>query len=352
MPPAWVWLVGACGAALAGGLGYAWGVARGRRGAPAAGALGQYRLERRLGAGGFGEVFLARHAMLRRPCALKRLRPDRCSEAEQERFEAEVQATARLRHPNTVQVYDYGRDADGTFYYAMEYIRGRSLNQLVSNWGALPPARVIYLLRQVCDSLAEAHEAGLVHRDVKPGNLLVMARAGIGDWLKVVDFGLVRNLKLPPSVGDADATVGTAEFLAPEAINTPGAVDGRTDLYALGVTAYYMLTGTLVFDADHTQDLLRHQLEVVPPPASQRLGRPLPADLEAVVMACLAKDPADRPASARELRSRLDACADADGWSNAKALQWWETRPVPPDGSEEDDDGPIGVLPVDVAERL
>ncbi|MHC5018600.1 MAG: serine/threonine-protein kinase [Planctomycetota bacterium] len=353
MPPAWFWLL--IPAAFA--LGWLLALRRRAPGPPPAAdaapleALGRYRLERRLGAGGFGEVFLARHALLRRPCALKRLRADRCTPEEQARFETEVQSTARLRHPNTVQVYDYGRDADGTFYFAMEYIRGRSLHELVSSWGALPPARVIHLLRQACDSLSEAHDIGLVHRDVKPANLLVTSRSGIGDWLKVVDFGLVRNLKVPPSLGESGTAVGTAEFLAPEAIREPDAVDGRTDLYALGATAYYCLTGTLMFDAERTPELLRHHLEETPEPPSARLGRPLPADLEAIVLSCLAKSPDDRPSTARALRDRLDGCADAGGWTNADALQWWTTRPVPgvPDDPDEE---PVGTLPIELGSRL
>jgi eukaryotic-like serine/threonine-protein kinase len=293
--------------------------------------LGQYTLEEKLGEGGMGVVYRASHAMLRRPTAIKLLLPDRSGKDALARFEREVQRTAMLTHPNTVTVFDYGRTTDGVFYYAMELLEGASLAEIVELDGAQPEERVIHLLEQAAASLAEAHDAGLIHRDVKPGNILVVDRGGIADLVKVLDFGLVKDvgpkargeLSPEPELTHADAITGTPLYLAPETVSAPETVDARTDLYALGAVGYWLLTGTHVFGGNSVVEVCAHHLHSIPEPPSARLGAPVSADLEAVLLACLAKRQDDRPASAHVLRERLRACAAAGRWTNARAAQWW-----------------------------
>jgi len=293
--------------------------------------LGQYTLEKKLGEGGMGVVYRASHAMLRRPTAVKLLLPDRAGKDALTRFEREVQKTAMLTHPNTVTVFDYGRTTDGVFYYAMELLEGASLDEIVEVDGAQPAERVIHLLEQAAASLAEAHDAGLIHRDVKPGNILVVDRGGISDLVKVVDFGLVKDVGAAasgrvsnaPALTMADAITGTPLYIAPEALSAPEAMDARADLYALGAVGYWLLTGTHVFDGRSMVEVCAHHLHSVPDPPSLRLDAPVAADLEALLLACLAKKPEDRPASAHVLRERLRACTDAGRWTNARAAQWW-----------------------------
>lgn len=296
--------------------------------------LGQYTLEKKLGEGGMGVVYRASHAMLRRPTAIKLLHPNRAGKEALARFEREVRRTAMLTHPNTVTVFDYGRTTDGVFYYAMELLEGAALDELVERDGPQPAERVIHLLQQVAGSLAEAHDAGLIHRDVKPGNILVVDRAGIPDLVKVLDFGLVKDVRSAangphasdPSLTMANAITGTPMYIAPEALLAPETVDARADLYALGAVGYWLLTGTHVFGGSSIVEVCAHHLHSVPELPSARLGSPVPADLEALLLACLAKRPEDRPASAHVLRERLRACAAADGWTNARAASWWATH--------------------------
>ncbi|MBX3193069.1 MAG: serine/threonine protein kinase [Labilithrix sp.] len=310
--------------------------------------LGQYVLEEKIGEGGMGVVYRASHAMLRRPTAVKFLDPSRAGDDALVRFEREVRATSRLTHPNTVAVYDYGRTQEGTFYYAMELLEGMSLEQLVTIAGPLPPGRVIKLLDQICGSLAEAHDAGLVHRDVKPANVMVCARAGSFDVVKVLDFGLVKEtgrvddgarrsfaLGADPARTEANVVMGTPLYLAPEAIKKR-AIDARTDLYSLGCVAYFLLTGTDAFAAPTLDAVLERHLHEEPERLDARLrevhGRGVPADLEAVVLACLAKRPEGRPRDARAVRAALAQCADGASWSDDDARAWWEAhpRPAPP----------------------
>ena len=293
--------------------------------------FGQYTLEEKLGEGGMGVVYRASHAMLRRPTAIKLLLPERSGTDALVRFEREVRRTAMLTHPNTVTVFDYGRTTDGVFYYAMELLEGASLDELVEVDGPQPEERVIHLLEQAAGSLAEAHDAGLIHRDIKPGNILVVDRGGISDMVKVVDFGLVKDVGLAarggavsePALTMAGAITGTPLYIAPETITAPDTVDGRTDLYALGAVGYWLLTGTHVFGGHSILEVCAHHLHSEPESPSARLGSKVSSDLERVLLDCLAKRPEDRPASAQVLRERLGACSAARRWTNARAAQWW-----------------------------
>jgi serine/threonine protein kinase/CHASE1-domain containing sensor protein len=272
--------------------------------------LGQYTLVRKLGEGGMGIVWEARHALLRRPTAIKLLPLARAGAQAIARFEREVQLTSRLTHPNTVAIYDYGHTSDGVFYYAMEYLDGDDLQAIVERDGAQPPARVVHILVQVLGALAEAHAAGLVHRDIKPANIVLCMRGGLHDVAKVVDFGLVKDAAdLQTSVREAQNILGTPQFLSPEAIRTPGLVDARSDLYALGAVAYYLLTGSAPFQGETALSLCEQQLFATPESPSQRIGQTLPPALEAAVLRCLSKRPEERFNDADALRKALQDCA-------------------------------------------
>jgi serine/threonine-protein kinase len=290
--------------------------------------LGQYTLEAKLGEGGMGTVYRARHAMLRRPTAIKLLPPERTGGSSLERFEREVQATALLSHPNTVQVYDFGRTPDGIFYYAMEYLEGVDLDTLVRGFGPQPPGRVVHVLGQVAGALGEAHRAGLIHRDVKPGNVILCERGGAPDVAKVVDFGLVRDLSQERRLTESalDVITGTPLYLSPEAITAPLRIDGRSDLYAVGALGYFLLTGRNPFEGATVVEVCAHHLHTTPERPSARLGQPVPGDLEDVVLACLEKSPARRPQSAQELLERLESCASAGEWGERQARAWWRAN--------------------------
>ncbi|HEU4525376.1 MAG TPA: serine/threonine-protein kinase [Gemmatimonadales bacterium] len=289
--------------------------------------LGQYTLLEKIGSGGMGEVYRASHAMLRRPTAVKLLLPGRTSAEHLRRFEREVQLTSRLTHPNTVAVFDYGRTVDGIFYYAMEYLDGVNLEDLVRRDGAQPPGRVRHILRQVAGSLAEAHGVGLIHRDIKPGNvILVPERGGARDVAKVVDFGLVRDLEQEREAGDDEDFAGTPLYLAPESITSPETVDARSDLYAFGCVGYFLLTGRPVFEGETVAEVVGRHLHAPPIPPEQRIGGPLPASLTTLVLSCLEKDPDRRPASALECIAVLDRCVDVPGWTDEQAARWWSVE--------------------------
>jgi serine/threonine-protein kinase len=289
--------------------------------------LGQYTLLEKIGSGGMGEVYRASHAMLRRPTAVKLLLPGRTSAEHLRRFEREVQLTSRLTHPNTVAVFDYGRTVDGVFYYAMEYLDGVNLEDLVRRDGPQPPGRVRHILRQVAGSLGEAHGVGLIHRDIKPGNvILVPERGGARDVVKVVDFGLVRELEQEREAGEDDAFAGTPLYLAPESITSPETVDARSDLYSFGCVGYFLLTGRPVFEGEHIVEVVGSHLHAPPIPPEERLGRPLPASLAALVLSCLEKDPHRRPASALNCIAALDGCVDVPGWTEDQAAAWWSVE--------------------------
>jgi eukaryotic-like serine/threonine-protein kinase len=232
-------------------------------------------------------------------------------------------------------VFDYGRTPDGVFYYAMEYLDGVNLEVLVRTDGPQPAARVAHVMRQVASALVEAHGIGLVHRDVKPENILLCERGGIPDVAKVVDFGLVKDLERGgAALSRADVVQGTPLYLSPEAITAPNRVDARGDLYALGAVGYYMLTGQHVFSGATLIEVCSHHLHTAPEPPSARLGRPVPPALEAILLACLEKDPARRPASALILRDALCAAPGAGEWSEDEARAWWgrwRSRRSPPE---------------------
>jgi len=287
--------------------------------------LGQYTLGTKIGEGGMGIVYRATHAMLRRETALKLLPPDRVDAQAVRRFEREVVATARLRHPNTVAIFDYGRTPEGVFYYAMEYLDGLTIDELVQKEGPLPPGRVIWLLSQVCASLDEAHAIGLVHRDIKPANVMVIGHTAAFDQVKVLDFGLVKALtKIDRStLSREDELTGTPLYMAPEMIAKPDGAGPASDLYAVAAVGYYMLTGKHVFDRKSVIEVCADHLHRAPIPVHERLGRPVPPALEAVIMQGLAKSPSERPASAAEFRDALARC-DVAPWSERDARAWWE----------------------------
>jgi serine/threonine-protein kinase len=240
-----------------------------------------------------------------------------------------VQLTSRLTHPHTISIFDYGRTADGVFYYVMEYVDGFDLERLVEEDGPLQPARVIRILAQASGALSEAHALGLIHRDIKPANIVLTERVDEPDIVKVVDFGLVKPLETSPgdaAVTNADAITGTPMYLAPEAIASPDSIDARSDLYALGAVGYFLLTGQHVFDAPTIVEVCSKHLLEAPVPPSQRLGRAVPPDLEALILACLAKKREGRPASAEAMRAALIACADAGKYDRAAARAWWTDR--------------------------
>lgn len=282
----------------------------------AAAQLGQYRLERLVGRGGMGEVYLATHALLRRATAVKLLR-NANSHSAQEHFRHEVQTASSLTHPNTVEIYDYGRTPEGLFYFAMEYVEGATLDDVVRATGAMSAARAVHLLLQAAGSLGEAHGRGLVHRDVKPSNLMLCERGGMRDTLKVLDFGLVREVT--ETHGEQDATLsGTPLYLAPEAIlDADGAVP-QSDVYALGATAYYLLTGGPPFPGNDIIEILSDHLATEPPPLVCE-----DEQLAALVMRALAKAPEDRPADAIEFAAALRECPSFRQWGHDDAKIWW-----------------------------
>lgn len=287
--------------------------------------LGQYALDAKIGAGAFGSVYRAHHALMRRPVAVKLLEVDSADDMAAARFQQEVQLTSQLTHPNTIALYDYGRTPEGLFYYAMEYLDGLTLDQLVKGYGPQPESRVIFILRQVCGSLAEAHDVGLVHRDIKPANIFLTRRGGLPDFVKVLDFGLVkaRAREGQAELTMAEATLGTPLYMSPEAVEHSHDVDARSDLYSLGAVGYFLVTGRPLFDCANLGEVLIAQVKRLPARPSERLGTPVSPELESLLMRCLAKNPSDRPASARELADALMKCPGASDWTRERAEEWW-----------------------------
>ncbi len=287
--------------------------------------FGQYRLGKQLGSGGMGEVFLAEHEMLKRPCAVKLIRPEVVLRAGSvERFEREVRINATLSHPNTVEIFDYGRTEDGTYYYVMEYLPGMSLANLVERHGPLPPGRAVHLLRQVALALQEAHEARLIHRDIKPSNIFAARRGGVNDVAKLLDFGLARPAATAASAGSSDEgkILGTPLYMSPEQATGARSLDARSDIYSLGAVGYYLLTGRPPFDEGTAIGaIIAHARDPVVPPSKIREG--IPADLDAVILRCLAKEPMERYPDAETLEADLGRCSCASSWDKAQARQWW-----------------------------
>jgi serine/threonine-protein kinase len=295
--------------------------------------IGSYELIERIGAGGMGEVWRAQHRLLARPAAIKLIRSSMLGESQRaretlvRRFEREARETAALGSTHSIDVYDFGVTEEGDFYYVMELLEGLSLERLVQEFGAVDPGRTVYLLRQVCHSLGEAHARGLVHRDVKPANIMVSRLGPDDDFVKVLDFGLVKHSSAGQTVtmlSMEGTAVGTPSYMAPEIALGRGDVDGRTDVYSLGCVAYYMLTGQPVFSGDTPVATALAHVQHAPVPPRLRSQFTIPAALDALVMECLAKDPAARPASAAVVSERLAAAVPADAWTLDAARAWWE----------------------------
>jgi tRNA A-37 threonylcarbamoyl transferase component Bud32 len=292
--------------------------------------LGQYQLSRLLGAGGMGEVYLAEHILLKRPCAIKVIRAEQAGESQAlKRFEREVRATSRLTHWNTVEIFDYGRAEDGTFYYVMEYLPGMNLDQLVEMHGPLDADRVIHLLKQTCDALQEAHAHGLIHRDIKPANIFAAHRGGIYDVVKLLDFGLARPLsaRIDPGLTNEGTITGSPLFTSPEQA-VGDAADERSDIYSLGVVAWWLLTGQPLFDDKNPLKILvAHATQ--DPGQLQDYCKTVPQDLERIIMRCLLKKPDDRFQSVEDLRNALLSCDSAAHWTQKDAVVWWRNHGCP-----------------------
>lgn len=316
--------------------------------------VGQYSLKQSLGKGGMGEVFLAQHRMLRRPCAVKLIRPEQAGDAGSLlRFEREVQAMAKLTHPNTVEIYDYGRTEEGTFYYAMEYLPGLCAEELVRRHGPVPPGRAIHLLRQVCGALGEAHAVGLIHRDIKPANLLICERGRVFDVVKLLDFGLVQliagqELPEPKATGEGPAgdppgeetasydlkltqaghILGTPAYMSPEQARG-GSAEPRSDIYSIGAVGYFLLSGQPPFMRSSVARMMKAHESETPPPLAERGA--VDAELSAVILKCLEKDPDRRYQSVKELEHALGQCQSAASWDGEQAARWWEQeKPILP----------------------
>jgi eukaryotic-like serine/threonine-protein kinase len=286
--------------------------------------LGQYTLDGKIGAGGMGEVHRAHHIMLRRPTAVKLLLPDHVGAENLERFEREVQVMSLLTHPNTVAIFDYGRTPEGTFYYAMEYLGGGiDLEQLVRKYGPQPAGRVVHILAQVCGALNEAHRRGLIHRDIKPANIILCERGDIPDVAKVVDFGLVKEFTAATGAS-TQVVLGTPAYVAPETLTDPDRVGPAVDLYALGAVAYFLLTGKRVFEGKTAIDVCLQHVTTAPKPMSEVSAIHIPQELEHLVMACLSKQPKDRPGSAAELAKLMRALPSTSDWTDGEAETWWQ----------------------------
>ncbi len=303
-------------------------VVRLRRQVGEARQLGQYTLEQLIGEGGMGKVYKARHALLRRPTAVKVLDGQRVDARAVARFEREVQLASSLTHPNTVEVYDYGRADDGLFYFAMEYLPGLTLGQLVRQEGAICAARVLHILRQMLGSLAEAHDLGLIHRDIKPANVILCRRGGEADFVKVVDFGLAKDLAfdLAPQITQPGLISGTPLYIAPECLHDPNSLSPAADIYAVGVVAFYLLTGRDLFVGSNSLKIFDAVMNQPAPRPSDVIHTTIPAELDNLVYRCVAKTPSDRPASAHEMIRAIESLAAVYRWTQEDADRWWESH--------------------------
>jgi serine/threonine-protein kinase len=295
-------------------------------------AVGSYRLVSQLGSGGMGEIWLARHRFLVRPAAVKLIRhdvpPGPARDQLVRRFEREAHVTAALRSPHTVQLYDFGVNESGSFYYVMEYLDGLDLQRLVTRFGPQPAERVVMLMRQGCRSLAEAHSHGLVHRDIKPANVFVTRLGTEFDYVKILDFGVVKEPAGPDAtmITNAGMVQGTPAFMPPEIVMGTGTIDGRADLYSLACTAYWVLTAHTLFEATTPAQMLLQHVQAQPTRPSSRSELSIPLSLERILMQCLEKDPARRPSSALALEDELAHVVCEAPWSSERARQWWESH--------------------------
>lgn len=305
-------------------LGSMWNVRRLRLAAGSARVIGQYQLERQLGEGAMGTVYLARHALLKRPTAIKLLKPHLATDEMIARFEREARLASQLVHPNTISIYDYGRTPEGVFYYVMEYLEGRSLDEIVDAWGPLPVARAIHVLRQTCAALREAHGRGLIHRDIKPHNLMLCQRGGEFDVVKILDFGLVKDLTTLQSrnITQFQRVVGTPVYMAPERVRNAADADNRSDIYAVGATAFHLLTGRPPYEAAGEHDLT-YQILHAPVPAIGDFAPQVPPRLGELITRCMAKERGERPHDIVVLLAALEALAIAHPWTQREAAAWW-----------------------------
>jgi serine/threonine-protein kinase len=290
--------------------------------------FGQYRLKEKLGAGGMGEVYRAEHMLLKRPCVIKLIKQDRSTNAAAlARFEREVRSTAKLTHSNSVEIFDYGHTEDGVFYYVMEYLPGKSLDDLVNEYGPMPPERIVHFLRQTCGALREAHHLGLIHRDLKPANIFAAKLGGVHDVTKLLDFGLVRQADSDQQLGvnltRSDGFSGSPLYMPPEQATSYDEVDDRGDIYSLGAVAYFLVTGAPPFSGRNaTEVIMAHAHEQVTPPS--KIVSTIPSDLERIILRCLEKKPQNRFQDVESLEEALAACEYADEWTEKKAAQWWD----------------------------
>jgi len=298
-----------------------------RQTAHQASRLGNYIVEQELGEGGMGQVFRARHALIRRPTAVKVMRvAGEDQQSAVQRFEREVQLSATLSHPNTITIFDFGHTPDNRFYYAMEYLDGLDLQKLVDRFGPVTAARGVFVMAQVSSALSEAHARGIVHRDIKPSNIFLTQRGGLCDFVKVLDFGLAKQVTADETVRltKTGIALGTPRYISPEAIRGAQNIDARSDLYCLGAVAYFMLTGRPPFDAVTSAELMIDHLKATPSPLSHVSELPIPAELEAIVLRCLEKDPEDRYQTAADLEAALLEVPLENPWTQAKANEWWD----------------------------
>ena len=290
--------------------------------------LGNYVLHKEIGEGGMGRVYVAEHALMCRPSAVKVLKAASGADGTAlARFEREVRLSSSLSHPNTITIFDFGRAAEDTFYYAMEYLEGMDLERFVERFGPIPASRVLFLLLQITGPLAEAHERAIVHRDLKPSNIFLTMRGGLYDFVKVLDFGLAKRIEgadTPSDLTKTGVVFGTPRYLAPETVYGTAGVGPRADIYAFGAVAYWMLTGRPPFTADSAVALMIDHVKTVPARPSEICEVPIPSELDDVVMKCLEKEPDDRFQSIAELEDALRAVPDPTPWTRGRAAKWWE----------------------------
>ena len=351
-------LIGLLIVGAAGMMVYSIVVMRQRHALDEAEQLGRYKIERKLGAGGMGTVYLASHALLRRPTAIKVVKAEDAGEEGIKRFEREVQVSSALSHPNTIEIYDYGTTPDGTFYYAMELLRGITLGQLIEQDGPQPETRVVSIMLQAAASLAEAHANGLIHRDLKPSNIMICERGGVLDFVKVLDFGLVRaeSQSQDMALTSEASLTGTPLYMSPEAVESPEKITVRSDVYQLGAIAYYMLAGRHVFPGDSLVDVLAKHMNDAPEPIASLRGEPVDAALESIVLRCLAKDVEDRPRDAGELVELLEGVQLEGSWGQREARGWWALWHQKHPDAEATDGASAGSMPskyqIDLKGRL